>query len=197
MRLTQMVPAVVMFSMMLGGCSLLGFGAKEVTITPQISFVDTTPLKLSGPITVTVYNERSLSNLDKEPSLVMGDRYLGIANDLAASVKTAVEKVLAQSGMQPTHSSVAPQLQIYIDRLGYDIPEDRKTDRVDAHVALRIALRSSNKTFHHRVSVTRSDLVLPVLYDGEQGGQLINATLNEALQKTFADPGFRSALAAL
>ncbi len=197
MRLRQMTSAVVMIGMMLGGCSLFGFGAREVTISPNIALVGTAPLVLSGPIAVTVYDERFLSTLGKEPSLVQGDRYLGIANDLPRSVRTAVETVLTRFGMAPSHNSEAPQLQIYIDRLEYDIPEDRKTDRVDAHAVLRIALRHMDKTFHHRVSVTRSDLVLPVLFNGEQGGRLINQTLNEALQNAFADTGFRAALVTL
>ncbi|CAM3756066.1 YajG family lipoprotein [Parendozoicomonas haliclonae] len=167
----------------LGGCAL---SPQNVTIAPAVNS-SASQIALNGPVTVTVYDQRATPWIGDRGGVYSGNK-IGIANSIQDGVRTSVEKVLLESGMQPGNSATAPQFQVFIDNLTYSVPAESYITKVDLKANIRVVVRTESGVYEGSYGAQESRRVLKAPSD-EDNQIMINEILGAAILRAFEDPG--------
>ncbi len=176
----------------LSGCAL---SPQNVTLAPDVKPAASS-VKLSGPITVTVYDERLTPWLGTRGGVYNDSNRIGVANNLQDAVRTSVERALQELGMQTVSSSESPQFQIYIDTLSYRVPTSSYVSKVDLKASVRVIAREGSEFYQGGYAAEDNRRVLKAPSD-EENAQMINDILSKAIGRAFEDPGLMRFMARL
>ncbi len=165
--------------LLMNGCTLgLGQAGIKPDVTPLAASI-----KLSGPVVVTVYDERAVSWLG-DPGAVGG--HIDISDTLGEGVKQAIEATLEDAGMTPDNSSEAPQFQVYIDTLNYSIPAGEFLSYIDLTANIRVNVRTDEGTYQNIYSA-RERRSLKSVPEKEDSLVMVNEILTMAINRAFED----------
>ena len=92
---------------------------------------------------------------------------INVGNDVASAVKSAVERTLLAMGMSPGSSAEAPQFQVYVDQLSYQVPGDQYVSKVALKASIRVVVRADGKNYQGSYTAREERRVLKALSDEE------------------------------
>ena len=176
----------------LGGCAL---SPQNINLSPHVD-VNASAVELDGPVTVTVFDERVSPWLGNRGGIYGSTNRIGIGNSLQDSVRISVEQALREQGMVPGNLSDAPQFQIYIDSISYQVPPGNYVTQVDLKTSLRVVVQTAGHSYQGSYSAQESRKVVKAPSDAENV-ELVNGIVGKALERMFADPGLMRFLARL
>ncbi len=169
-------------AMALGGCIL---GPQTVEVVPDIKVAERTD-QLSGPVAVTVYDERTTPQLGTRGGIYKTTNFIYLDEQFAHSIKTAVDNALQSMGMEPVSSTDVPQVQVYMDELSYTVPYGDYVSGVDLKAAIRVEILKEGRRYagryvsedHYRTIKAPSD---------SQNEEMVNTIINKVLARAMDD----------
>ncbi|GAA4651851.1 YajG family lipoprotein [Kistimonas scapharcae] len=169
-------------TVLLGGCIL---GPQTVEVVPDIKVAERTA-QLSGPVAVTVYDERTTPQLGTRGGIYKTTNFIYLDEHFAQSIKVAVDNALRSMGMEPVSSTEVPQVQVYMDELSYAVPYGDYISGVDLKAAIRVEILKDGRRYagryvsedHYRTIKAPSD---------SQNEEMVNAIINKVLARAMDD----------
>lgn len=182
---------LVFTSLLFGGCAM---SPQQVAVAPDIAVEAGKPVSTSV-IGLTVYDER--------PSVILGSRggvysetsMISTGADFIANIRAATEQALQQLGLKVSATENAPQFQLYIDRLTYDVL-DSYLHNIEIKAAAHVVVIHGSQRFTGRYS---SDLnqKLPTAPSNKKNDEMVNQVMDDMLVRVFQDESLREFLSAL
>ncbi len=169
---------------LLAGCAL---SPQSIVLAPKVT-VPAGVVALSGPITVTGYDERVVPWVGTRGGVYGGSNRINIGNNVQSAVKTAVEHALVEMGMTPGSTAKAPQFQVYVDQLKYQVPDSNYITKVDLKATVRVVVRANGKSYQGSYSAQEARRVFKAPSD-EDNQEMVNDVLGDAIERAFEDPG--------
>ena len=167
---------------------------QQVAVAPVIA-VDASKPVSTAEIGLTIYDER--------PSVVLGSRggvysetsMISTGVDFTSNIRTALEQALQQMGLQVSAAENAPEFQLYIDRLTYEVL-DSYLHNVEIKAAAHVVVTHGGQRFTGRYS---SDLnqKLPTAPSNKKNDVLVNQVVSDMLARVCQDEALKEFLSAL
>ncbi|WP_263322115.1 YajG family lipoprotein [Endozoicomonas sp. Mp262] len=181
-----------LLTVLLAGCAL---SPQEIEVSPKLT-VPAAARNLSGTVRVSVIDGRDSKTLGARGGVYSDTNPIITDQDFELSVRAAVELALRQMGLVVTDAAEVPLVQVYIDKLTYQVPDGSYVTSVNLEAATKIVVEANGQRFEGYYTSMLDEKVMKAPSDSHNT-KLVNRTLSDVLGKALADPGLRSFLEGL
>ena len=179
---------LVLASLMLGGCAM---SPQQLAINPDITVQVSEPVS-NGEMGLTVYDERPSAVLGSRGGVYSETSMISTGADFTTTIRTATEQALQKMGLDVSMSEDAPQFQLYIDRLTYELL-DSYLHNVEIKASAHVVATHAGQRFTGRYS---SDLnqKLATAPSNKKNDELVNQVVNDMLSRMLKDEALQAFL---
>lgn len=175
---------LALVSVFLGGCAM---SPQQLDIHPNIA-LDATE-SLQGAVSVTVHDSRPSATLGSRGGAYTETSMILTGDEFTQSIRSAVEQSLQELGFAVSNSPQAPKMDIFIEKLAYNVP-DQFVKQVDLKAVARVTVSKEGKVFSGRYSSDISQKMMTSASD-KKNEELVNKVVGSVLARVLNDPELR------
>lgn len=182
---------LVFTSLLLGGCAM---SPQQVAVAPDIAVEVSEPVTAAG-IGLRVYDERPSAVLGSLGGVYSETSMISTGPDFTDNIRFAAKQALQKSGLNIDAGEDAPQFQLYIDRLTYEVLDSYLQD-IKITAAAHVVITHGGQQFTGRYSSDLNQRLVKAP-SSKKNDEMVNQVLNDVLARAFNDESLRGFLGSL
>lgn len=172
--------------------SACAYSPQQITVSPRID-IEGESYGNGRAISVSAEDGREQKILGSRGGIYKDSSIITIANDMPVAVVKAAQAKLATQGFNVNSTENNASLNIVVEELTYDIPDNSVVKNIGLKCAMRVEATSGGESYigRYRTTSTEQAMMTPNMEDNQK---MINKLLSDTLMRAFTDPKLKAFL---
>ena len=172
--------------------SACAYSPQQITVKPVVDMTGENYGK-GRSVSVSAEDARVNKTLGSRGGLYKETSIITIANDMPQAVANAARAKLATQGFNVNSDDSNASLNVVIEELSYDVPEQSVVKKIDLKCVMRVEAKSGGESYtgRYRTTSEQQSMTTPNM---ERNQQMINQLLSDTLMRAFTDEKLKAFL---